>query len=73
MKRIALITAIIAVLLLIDGAYLQVSNNEVGGDSGVRLGQQQCLGCRRLRRAGRHADARHALHGRWSVAGPPRA
>jgi hypothetical protein len=38
MRRIALITAIIAVLLLIDGTYLQLSNNEVGGDSGVLFG-----------------------------------
>ena len=38
MKRIALVTAIIAVLLLIDGTYLQLSNNEVGGDSGFLFG-----------------------------------
>jgi hypothetical protein len=38
MKRIALVTAVIAVLLLIDGAYLQLTNNEVGGDSGVLFG-----------------------------------
>jgi hypothetical protein len=38
MKRLALITAIIAVLLLVDGAYLQLTNNEVGGDSGVLFG-----------------------------------
>lgn len=38
MKRIAIVTAVIAVLLLIDGAYLQLSNNEVGGDSGVLFG-----------------------------------
>lgn len=38
MKRIALVTAIIAVLLLIDGTYLQLTNNEVGGDSGVLFG-----------------------------------
>jgi hypothetical protein len=38
MKRIAIATAVIAALLLIDGAYLQLSNNEVGGDSGVLFG-----------------------------------
>jgi hypothetical protein len=38
MRRIALVTAVVAVLLLIDGAYLQLTNNEVGGDSGVLFG-----------------------------------
>jgi hypothetical protein len=38
MKRIALVTAITAVVLLIDGAYLQLSSNEVGGDSGILFG-----------------------------------
>jgi hypothetical protein len=38
MKRIAVVTAVIAVLLLIDGTYLQLTNNEVGGDSGVLFG-----------------------------------
>jgi hypothetical protein len=38
MKRIAIVTAIIALLLLIDGTYLQLSHNEVGGDSGILFG-----------------------------------
>jgi hypothetical protein len=37
-KRIAIVTAVIALLLLIDGTYLQVTNNQVGGDSGILFG-----------------------------------
>jgi hypothetical protein len=38
MKRIAIVTAVVALLLLIDGTYLQLSNNQVGGDSGILFG-----------------------------------
>jgi hypothetical protein len=38
MKRGALVFAVVAVLLLADGCYLQVSNNQVGGDTGVLFG-----------------------------------
>jgi hypothetical protein len=38
MKRAAIVFAVVAVLLLADGSYLQVTNNEVGGDSGVLFG-----------------------------------
>jgi hypothetical protein len=38
MKRIAIVTAVVALLLLIDGTYLQLSHNEVGGDSGILFG-----------------------------------
>ncbi len=38
MKRGALVFAIVALLLLADGAYLQLSNNQVGGDTGVLFG-----------------------------------
>lgn len=38
MKRAAIVFAIVAVLLFADGSYLQVTNNEVGGDSGVLFG-----------------------------------
>jgi hypothetical protein len=38
MKRIAVVTGVVAVLLLIDGIYLQLSHNEVGGDSGILFG-----------------------------------
>jgi hypothetical protein len=38
MKRIAVVFAVVAVLLLIDGSYLQLTNNQVGGDTGVLFG-----------------------------------
>jgi hypothetical protein len=38
MKRGALVFAIVALLLLADGTYLQLSNNQVGGDTGVLFG-----------------------------------
>lgn len=40
MKRGALVFAIVALLLFADGSYLQVSNNQVGGDTGVLFGNQ---------------------------------
>jgi len=38
MKRGALIFTIVALLLLADGSYLQVTNNNVGGDTGTLFG-----------------------------------
>jgi hypothetical protein len=38
MKRGALIFAIVALLLLADGSYLLVTDNQVGGDTGVLFG-----------------------------------
>jgi hypothetical protein len=38
MKRIAVVFAVVALLLLIDGSYLQLTNNQVGGDTGVLFG-----------------------------------
>jgi hypothetical protein len=38
MKRGAVVFAVIALLLLADGSYLQVANNQVGGDTGVLFG-----------------------------------
>src|SRR5258708_17272257 len=38
MKRGALVFAVVALLLLADGSYLLVSNNQVGGDTGVLFG-----------------------------------
>jgi hypothetical protein len=38
MKRGAIAFAIVAVLLLGDGSYLQATHNEVGGDSGILFG-----------------------------------
>lgn len=38
MKRIALVTGVIALLLLIDGTVLQLRHDEVGGDSGILFG-----------------------------------
>ena len=38
MKRGAVIFGIVALLLLADGSYLQVTNNNVGGDTGVLFG-----------------------------------
>ena len=38
MKRGALVFAIVALLLFADGSYLQMSNNQVGGDTGVLFG-----------------------------------
>jgi hypothetical protein len=37
-KRGALIFGVLALLLLGDGSYLQLSNNSVGGDTGVLFG-----------------------------------
>jgi hypothetical protein len=37
-KRGAVVFAIVSVLLLADGSYLQVTNNQVGGDTGVLFG-----------------------------------
>jgi hypothetical protein len=37
-KRIAVVFSVVALLLLADGSYLQVSNNQVGGDTGVLFG-----------------------------------
>ena len=38
MKRIALALGVIALLLLADGSYLQLTNNHVYGDDGVLFG-----------------------------------
>jgi hypothetical protein len=38
MKRGALVLGVLAVLLLADGSYLELSNNQVGGDTGVLFG-----------------------------------
>lgn len=38
MKRVAVVFGVLALLLLADGSYLQVSNNQVGGDTGVLFG-----------------------------------
>jgi hypothetical protein len=38
MKRAALVFAAVSLLLFADGAYLQASNNDVGGDTGVLFG-----------------------------------
>ncbi len=38
MKRVAVFFGIVAVLLLIDGAYLDLTNNQVGGDQGALFG-----------------------------------
>ena len=38
MKRGALVFAVVALLLMADGSYLLVSNNQVGGDTGVLFG-----------------------------------
>ena len=38
MKRAALVFAVVSLLLFADGAYLQASNNNVGGDTGVLFG-----------------------------------
>ncbi len=38
MKRVALVFGILAVLLLADGAYLDLTNNQVGGDQGALFG-----------------------------------
>jgi hypothetical protein len=40
MKRGAVIFAIVALLLLADGSYLQLTNNQVGGDTGSLFGNQ---------------------------------
>jgi hypothetical protein len=40
MKRAALIFAIVGLLLLADGSYLQVTHNNVGGDNGYLFGNQ---------------------------------
>jgi hypothetical protein len=37
-KRAGLVFGVVALLLLVDGIYLQVSNNQVGGDSGQLFG-----------------------------------
>jgi len=37
-KRGALVFAVVSLLLFADGSYLQVTKNEVGGDSGVLFG-----------------------------------
>ena len=38
MKRIALALGVISLLLLADGSYLQVTNNQVYGDTGTLFG-----------------------------------
>ncbi len=38
MKRGAVIFAVVALLLLADGSYLQVTKNQVGGDTGTLFG-----------------------------------
>jgi hypothetical protein len=38
MKRVTLVFGILAVLLLADGAYLELTNNQVGGDQGSFFG-----------------------------------
>lgn len=38
MKRAAIVVGVIALMLLIDGLYLQLSNNQVGGDTGILFG-----------------------------------
>ncbi|MGO8956213.1 MAG: hypothetical protein ACLQFR_02380 [Streptosporangiaceae bacterium] len=38
MKRVSLVFGILAVLLLADGAYLDLTNNQVGGDQGALFG-----------------------------------
>jgi hypothetical protein len=38
MKRGAVVFAIVSLLLLADGSYLQLTNNQVGGDTGVLFG-----------------------------------
>jgi hypothetical protein len=37
-KRGAIVFAVVALLLLADGSYLQVSHNNVGGDTGSLFG-----------------------------------
>jgi hypothetical protein len=37
-KRAALVFAVVSLLLFADGAYLQATNNNVGGDTGVLFG-----------------------------------
>jgi hypothetical protein len=38
MRRVAVVFGVLAVLLLADGSYLQLTNNQVGGDTGVLFG-----------------------------------
>jgi hypothetical protein len=38
MRRATLVFGVLAVLLLADGAYLELTNNEVGGDQGSFFG-----------------------------------
>ena len=38
MKRAAIVFAIVSLLLFADGSYLQVTKNNVGGDTGVLFG-----------------------------------
>ena len=38
MKRVTIFFGVLAVLLLADGAYLQLTSNEVGGDQGSLFG-----------------------------------
>jgi hypothetical protein len=38
MKRGAIVFGVVALLLLADGSYLQLTNNQVGGDTGVLFG-----------------------------------
>jgi hypothetical protein len=38
MKRGAVVFAVVALLLLADGSYLQVTRNQVGGDTGTLFG-----------------------------------
>jgi hypothetical protein len=38
MKRGAVVFAVVALLLLADGSYLQVTRNSVGGDTGTLFG-----------------------------------
>jgi hypothetical protein len=38
MKRGALVFGVLALVLLADGSYLQLTDNQVGGDTGVLFG-----------------------------------
>jgi uncharacterized membrane protein len=38
LKRAAIVFAVVSLLLFADGAYLQVTNNNVGGDTGTLFG-----------------------------------
>ena len=72
MKRGAIVFAVVAVLLLADGTTAMVTNNQVGGDTGVAVRQPEHRPVRRHGRADlRRVPARWARSscGSWRCAG----